>query len=374
MVFWELRKIPAETSMAVGNTARWLLPKSGFLSGLLLLGNVTTVSGVTNTTDDNKIEDTLTKIEVIGNGNKEIFSMPGTTVQACSFWDQGSNPISAWREYAENTQLLRSFLSFGRKPYDIHYGLDLSRFDETEFKVTNDMTSTNWSSPAINMYGLFYRGGGAGPPFKGYLKKEMWREWTTVQNETKYLELPSDGILRRILFQSLPDKSSGAATTGFHNLMDNIKYMLQSGQVIVYDDSLNALSVMQHIARGNEVIFSGTYYRVADEQYDCGLGNRLGIGLGVQTQTGSVSTTVPTINDDNYNTFKVEGYAGDDIIGWIARGFAPFGTSIFDHDLVGDGSDWLNLRENKEVELEILSKNASTAASGTNRVILERLV
>lgn len=372
--YWELRKLNAETSMSLGNTAIWNLPKNGYLSGILLKGSVSTVSGATNAIDNAVMVSRLSQVEVKGDGNVTVYDLPGTLMQAQNWWNNGHNPISAWREYASNTQLFKSFIPFGRRAYDFELGLDLSRFDATELKITNDMTSTNWASPSMNVYGLFWRGDEGAPPFRGYLKAELFREWTTVADQTKYLDLKDRNKLRRILFQAIPDKTSGAADTNWQNLMYDLKYMIKSGKETLFDESLNTLATMMHLASGYECVRSGTMYRPADDDYDFWMGDRLGGGVVPQSQTGSGASSVPSWNDDDENTVNVEVYEADIKVGYITRGWGPFMTTIFNHDIRGDMMDWLDLQANAEVELEVHTRNAASAADGTNRVALETLV
>jgi len=373
MPYWEPVKLEETTAPALANTAVYKFPEDGYVSGLLLNGGVNTKSGVTSTLDDWRYIDAITKVKVTGDETKTIYDLDGETMDGKCFWDtEGLHSLSKWRDYAANTQMIKSWIGFGRKPYDEQYGLDLSRFGSIKFEMTNDMVTANFGTPELNVFALMYRDGV--PPFRGYIQSKIFRKWTRVQAAIKYINLPPEGKLRRILLQSVPNRTSGIADTGFHNGMYNIVMKSSGKGLTMFDTNLENLCLLNHFDIGQAMFDSGEIYRVDAEVFSHAIGSRIGGGAFWASVAGNQATEYLTLMDDTGFTMRTESYEADQKINWLFRGYGPENSAMLNFDHRGDGSDFLDLREYKTASLEITCRDSSSADAGIDRVITEIVI
>lgn len=362
-------------SMTLTDTYKLDLPEHGLLSSLLIRvsGNQLTAYG--QGAHDWRIVDEISKIAVLLNGATICKSLTGYQAQALAFYDQGVLPPGDWRNYASNTQFEYFLINFGRYLGDTELGLDLSKFANVELQITNTATASDFTSLSVSVQGIYLRGSDAGQ-FKGYMRTEEWRSWTTVSDETKYNDLPVEHRIRRILLQAIPDQDSDFVNeTNMANLMDDVELSLDTGQIRVFKGGIDDLMRSNYLATGKPVIVGGQTYMLADDGIDVGVGRVIGYVGGAVSKDGSGSATIPTLAADELNgTLKPETYEGDNPINVLAIGFAPFYTAQFDFDLGWDVNNWLDPNSRKTVKLDIHTRSGAAYADGRNAIVLDRLV
>lgn len=360
--------------MVRNQTYRIDLPETGLLSSLLLKVTGPTVSGATLADELWRILDFIDSIEVIGNGATVIKSLEGKHFHFLNWLHQGIVPPHFWRNYATNTQFEYFLINFGRSLGDPDYGLDLSRWDNVELRIANTATATYYGSDfTLSILQSYLRDTPGG--FRGYLRSELWREWTTVQNETKYFTLPTEYPISTLALRALPDTTAGLSDTGFSNLMDDIDFSIQGGTKQVYKGGLDDLIVMNYLERGAEIITSGEADVNADRGIDVGVGRMFGWSGVSGSRDGAVSATVPTmLGDATDNTISFEAREADSPVEFMVRGmgFQNTGYLVHAHDL--DPAKMIDPRQVGDVRLNIRTRDTAASADGTNQVILERLV
>jgi len=351
------------------------LPKSGLLSSLLLRISGAQASDAFLTSADWRIVDKISKIELIGDGATVIMSLTGYEAQALAVWDQGVFPQHDWRSYATNTQREHFLLNLGRWYKDTGFGLDLSAFKTVELKITNVATTSHFSDLTVSVLAAYVRDAGAGI-FRGYMRKEEWRSWTTAQNETKYNSLPVDYLIRRIVVQAIPNiDGAEVEQTGLANLMEDIELSLDTGQVRVYKGGLDDLLRLNHLEAGKDWIVGGAAYFTADQGVDISLGHVYGGAWGAGSQDGAGAATIATFETSrNSFTQKPETFEADSPIGFLFQGIAPFLTGVFNFEIDYDPASWLDPRARYEAQLNIRTRDASASASGRNAIVLDRFV
>lgn len=362
-------------SMTLTDTYKLDLPEHGFLSSLILRISGNEISGYGQAAHDWRIIDEISKIAVLANGATVIKSLTGYQAQALAFYDQGVLPPGSWRNYASNTQFEYILINFGRFMGDTELGLDLSRYDNVELQITNTATSSDFTSLSVSVLGVYVRGAQAGQ-FKGMLRTEEWRSWTTVSDETKYNDLPIEHKIRRILLQAIPDQDANDVNeSDMSNLMDDIDFTLETGQVRVYKGGLDDVMRENYLNLGRQLIVGGLSYMTADYGIDTGVGRAITYLGGAVSKDGSGSSTVPTFAaDDLSGTIKPETYEGDNPINFISVGMAPFYTALFDFDLNFDPNNWLDPNTSRTVKLDIHTRSGAAYADGRNAIVLDRLV
>jgi len=351
------------------------LPRSGYLGSLLLRISNSCAGAVHLTSELDRIVDFITKVEVIKNGSTIVKSLAGDAVQALAHFDQGVGVPDQWRTYSSNTQWAYFVINFGRYLFDKDYGLDLGAANRVELKITNTFTAaTGWAtSPAVDVIGKFYRGTDINP-FRGYMRSEEWRSWTTVANKTEYFELPTDMRIRRILLQTISDRTNGIADCDPDDLMYTVKYGLKGHTMLVFNDSIHYLRFANWYDYGREVLTSGQAYKTADYGFPIGLARQFGWGDGAGSGDGDPASTIPTIEATDDDTITARSYEADHPINWISRGWGFHDMAVLRHDYSLDPTNWLDPEANKVVRLDITTRNSAGAADGTNKIILDRLV
>jgi len=375
MPYWQREILREQASMALATTYKLDLPKQGHLSALFLQIWGDEATGYGQAGGDWTIADKISKIEVIGNGSTVIKSLTGKQVQALCTYDQGVMPPTVLRNYATNTQFDYFLLNFGRFLYDPDMYLDLERFDNVELWITNTMAAASFPTPYVKVIGFFGREMSTAG-YLGYLRSEEWKQWATVQDETVYNELPTELLIRRIMLQAIPAVDADyVVNTTPENLMYDIKLALDTGALLVFDGSMKELMLENYLDFGKLLIRSGYNYNNADKGYDVELGYVIGGSVGIASHDGAVAGShVTSVAVETKPTQHNENYQADKSAAFVFQGIAPYKTALFRFDYSYDPITWLDPNRRKTVKLDIHTRNAASAASGSNRIILDRVV
>lgn len=373
-MYWQREYLRENSTMTRNTTWREDLPKEGLLGSMLFRITVAGVSGAFAAVDKWRIVDFISKVELIGNGSEVIKDLTGQVMSALAFFDQGIANPDYWHSYATGTKWFHGLLNFGRKLFDRDFGLDLSKWDNVEIRITNDATSTYFGAdPSLSVLCYYLRDAPAGQ-FRGYFRTEEWRKWTTVQNATEYLELPTSHRLRRVLLQLWPDQDANfISETGMWNVADDIELSLKTGQLRVYKGGSDDLMWENYYHYGKELLSSMYLYSTADKGVRSGLGYITMATPGAGTQDGAVATAVPTLEGRRTdNTQKPENYEADTLIATLCRGLCPENVVAFRFDDPDDPDYYLDPKEQATVKLDIHTRDIASAADGEIRVILDR--
>ncbi|GAI08500.1 unnamed protein product, partial [marine sediment metagenome] len=224
---WEYLREDAD--MDRNSTYKIDLPENGYLSAIQFRISATGKSGAFAETLNWRISDFIDKIEIVGNGSTIIKSITGNVLQALQAFDTGITTLDYWQSYGAGTKRFNVMLLFGRHMFDMIYGLDLARWDSVELRITNSATSDHMDTDfAVSTLCYYWRGDFAG--FTNYFKTEEWRKWTTVRNETKYLELPTENKIRRIVIQAYPNvDDNNVEKTNIFSIAQDIELSLKTG-------------------------------------------------------------------------------------------------------------------------------------------------
>jgi hypothetical protein len=352
------------------------LPDAGFLGSLLLRFSGSEVSGQGQSGGTWRILDYISKIEVLLNESVVCKSLSAKVVKALTFLDQGVYPKGRWQNYASGTQWDWLLINFGRRMFDQDYGLDLSKYDSVKLRITNTATSSTWSDITVAAIGIYQKDTAGPVASRGYLRTEEWKSWTTVADETIYSDLPTEYIIRRILLQAIPSlDANNLNATGMHNLMDSILMSLKTKDITVFSGALQELMRENHLDLGKELITAGAEYMTAGKGVDVGIGYVSGGAWAAGASGSTGASTVPSweaARTDHVQ--KPATYEADHPSNFIFTGIAPEECAFFRFDQQDDPATWLDPAEMKTVKCDIHTRNSSSAASGTNKIILDRLV
>lgn len=373
-MYWQHEYLRESVTATLGQTYKVDLPTSGMLSAILLKLSASATSGLGLSGGSWRLLDFVGTIEVIANGSTVIKSYTAKQAHFLAWLHQGITPPRKWRNYATNTQFEFIPILFGRTIKDPNYGLDLSKYNNVELRITNSSSATyhgsDISASALCVYGRDMPAG-----FQGHIRSELWREWTTVADETKYAELPSEFPICTVALRALPSTTNGLSDTGFANLMDDIDLAIGGGQKRVFKGGLDDLVYSNYLDRGAEVLVSGLADVTADKGIDVSIGNMFGWAGISGSKDGAVSATIPTmLADATDNTISFEAREADSPVEFIATGMGYMNMAFLHFNPTLDPALNIDVNRDGKTTLNIHTRNAAASASGTNDIILERVV
>ena len=363
-------------SLTLGSTDKIELPESGDLSALMVRFGGTTASNLKRTTGGKwRIRDYITDIVLKVNGTAELCHIDARQLAAIHFFDQGEMPFDKTHNYSTAAVDDWYMLNFGRYPCDEDLGVQLGNYENPELWITNDASSSEFSALSLDLVAIMRWKGGRGFP-AGYLNKKEFKSWTGVRAETERTKLPTKHACRRILLQSIPElDSSNIYKTNMFNPMENVKLTFKSGAEIFYDGHSEIMARILHFLSKGYVRTSLAAGFNADVGFFNGIGYVNGRAAVAGPRDGAVAATFPTIEGNRTDaTQKLEGGGDDEMPEMLFQGICPENVMgfVFDHD--PNPRTWLDLALEKQVELEIKTRDHADADSGTNYIILERLL
>jgi hypothetical protein len=363
-------------SLPLNETYTLELPDNGLLSSLIIRFYGYQAEGAPLAASHLwRLIDFISQLEVIVNGATVVKSLTGTQAQFLTFMDQRVIAPTKWAEYSATYQREYVVINFGRQMNDKDIALDLSKFDSAELRIRNTATSTYWGGITCNIVARWVRDYPTSPI--GYMRSERWRSWTTVANETKYLELPTELTIRRVVLQAWPavDSTTLQEKTSMFNLMRDIELSLRTGVLRVFKGSLLDLVFENAFDMGVIPITGGWTYHTADKAFYTGLGYVDAVAIAAGSMSGSGASTVATIlGDNNAGTQKPETKETNVLIGFLAKGVGYHNCGYVRFDYDPNPFTWLDPMTERAVLLNITTADSSAAAGGNNYVILDRLV
>jgi len=375
-MYWQREKIRKAATWSVGGTYTLELPDHGLLGSIMIHAYQGAVLDSMVAIEKWRMVDYIKKIEVIGNGSEIIKSVNGRIGKYLAWLDGGGGAPDKAHNYGTSTKRHHSVINFGRKLFDPDYGLDLGRWGSVEIKLTNDAAAAQFTS-AINVDVICYwLREGSPSQFKGYFRTEQWREWTTVAAEKKYLELPLQHVLRRLILQTDPDvDGSMMAETTLYNLAYNIELSIRSGKLKVFNDNLRDLWYENYFNFGRDIIQPLEPYHTQDYGIRMGIGQTLAIAGARIPHDGTQDTATPSFSPgEDSSTQKRMTDTDADQESILAMGLALENCAVIPFDQYDDPSTWLDLRADGTVQLMIETTNAASAADGNIVAVTDRLV
>jgi len=374
-MYWQRKNERTSVSMTLNNTYKLLLPVSGLLGSLMIKISGTEATGLGYGVAAWRIIDFISQIQVVVNGSVVKKSLTPYQAHALAMWDQGVTPPSEWRNYATNTQYDYFLINFGRWFKDANCGLDLSKYQSVELWITNTATASYFTDLTVTVES-HYLAEAPAAQFPYFLQTIDWNIWTTVADQWQYLNLPVDFPIRRIMLQAIPPIDANMIEkTNMHNLMDEIKFLLDTGQTVVFDGDLELLMRENYFELRNYQLVGGWPYMENAYGIRMDLGYQLYGAAGGGSQAGTVATVIPTI-DSARSSFTQVGYSysADHPISIFAAGMAYMESALLNTNQDDDPSTYLDPKARYQVQLNIHTRNSASAAGGYNHVVLDQLV
>lgn len=374
-MYWQREVYRAAAAWPNGGTYTLELPNNGLLGSIMIHAYRAGVTDSMLTTQKWRLIDWISKIEVVADGSTIIKSVTGQVQHFLQWMDGGGAAPDQHFNYGSSTKRCRLMLNFGRQLFDPEYGLDLGAFKSVELKLTNDGSSTyfggDWGVDIV----LYYLREPAISTFKGFMRTEEWRKWTTVQGEIKYLDLPVAEKVRRAVMQVVPGLDAyNMPTTTPYNVAYNIELLLKTGLLKVWEGNLRHLWYDNYFDHGRDVIQPIQPYHTAAYGIWTGVGQTLSMGGVRIPHDGIQDTATPSFSPGEDSSAQKRFTQTDaDQEALLLMGLALENCAYFRFDHNRDPETYLDPRVQGTVQLNITTRDASSAAGGTIRVVLDRL-
>lgn len=373
---WYWRTFKYQKSLTVGQTEKIELPNAGDLSALLIKFGGTTVSNLKRATGGYwRLRDYVTNIVFKATATREYCNITARQLAAKMYFDTGVMPFDKTHNYSTASVDDWLLLCFGRWLGDEEVGVQLGDCENPELWITHNWTTSEFSGVDVTVVGLMRWRGPVGFP-RGYLNVKEYKSWVTVQAETEETKMPTQYPCRRLLLQVDPALDGNyLPLTNIFNPAYNIKLTFRSGADIYYDGPGTPLARAQHWLKGSYVQTACAAGFNADVGFNIGIGYVNGRAGVPGPRSGSPATTYTSIEGNRTDQWqKLEGGGGDDMPELMFHGICPEAVYGFHFDTDPDPRTWLDLGAEKQVQLDVKTRDAAYAAGAVNRIILERLL
>jgi len=367
MYYKEQRFQKAKTS-TLASTHSLDLPDTGILDSIIL--ELTAVNkSDTGAGAPHNIHHHITKVEVIGDTDKTLFSLTGEEAIAKAYRKMGRLPPFTQNEYGGKTQRQTLPILFGRRFHDGKYALDLSQWDKVELKVTNDMSSTYWSSLSMETALATIEDSIEAHP--KFLKQwEYQTDKPAADQDYVRPKLPTKGLLRELMIQLDPDLTAETAAPTNDPIGDsyNWKLWFKDRALTIRDHRPKDLFRAEHLNRGLGMGRSACKPLQSTSRYtDFHWAIVTGVAIS-QIKENGASVTVNAL-EDSQNRYQILSYAGTSTFYQaIIQGLGLFHTFAIPFYTEDEESEYLNLETYKPVEIEWYGYKKDN----THRVILEK--
>lgn len=367
MYYKEQRYEKAKAS-TLASTHTVEMPDSGILDSLSLYFRTTNAADM-STYAPNNIHHHITKVEVIGDTDKTLFSMTGECALAKAFRKMGALPPFKQNEYNGKSQDLLIPIFFGRKYKDGKYALDLSKWDKVELKVTNDFTTNLITAGSLSMETRLATQEDSVEAHPKFLKQwEYQSDKPDADGDYVRPKLPTTGMLRSLLIQLDPDLTTLTAAVAQDPAGDsyNWKLWFKDRALTIFDH--RPRDIMRDEARRLGIGMSQVILYPSTTKYtDLHWAEVLRTALS--PAEGTADATVGSLPDarDRYQAMSYIG--GQSYYQALIHGIGLFHT--FEIPFYSDAdleSDYLSLDQYKPVEIEWYGYKDDN----THRIILEK--
>lgn len=380
MPLWEQTYMLRAKSLDDSGAKSWDLPKSGFLSSLIInlkadndsLGN-----------RNNQLWEHLDKIEVLHRGTEIIKSLKYCEPHALNALDHGAMPKGWRREMASSVHWDQFFLNFGRYPKDLVYGLDLSKLVDPKFSLewdldlaadgTEDQFETD--SLVLDIIAVMLREGPVAP-LKGYIKSSEIDKWTGAHDVEHVVEIPIANDIRRIMLRSYLasyEMYNGLWYTELDlNRGTRIPFKMYGKEWIYIDDVINDYKGLAQEMSG----LGGGKYSAATIIPYSNFGKIEAGSWLPHTGSRACSYGVISGNTQACQIYDLDGVAKDDEYArGVLRGIAPYNCLTMPFDKPNMDFN-LKSKEYTDIDLKVTSHYQWIAAEAIQeiRCILEEVI
>ena len=344
------------------------LPETGIVDSISMYFRATNPADPSLNAPNN-LHHHITKIEVIGDTDKTLFSLSGEEALAKAYRKIGALPPFTQNEYGNKSQDLLIPIFFGRKYRDGKYALDLSQWDKIELKVTNDFTTTNIAAGSLNMETRLCTQEDSIEAHAKFLKQwEYQADKPDADADYVRPKLPTKGLLRSLLIQLDPDLTATTAAVAQDPIGDsyNWKLWFKDRALTIYNHRPKDIMRDEHrrLGIGHSICKP---YASTTRYTDFHWAYVLGVAMSHIKENGA-DVTVCSL-EDSQNRYQKVAFAGTGTFYQAAiQGIGLFHTFEIPFYNADEEAEYLNLDQYKPVEIEWYGYKANN----THRIILEK--
>jgi hypothetical protein len=364
-------------SLEVGANLVIDLPRQGVLSSIYFHVYKGAVNDSMIAIEKWRMLDYLSEIKVVAPGGDNLKFMTGRMAHVLQHFDGGGAAPDKHFNYATSTKRHHGVLNFGRWPFDTQFGLDLSRFNAMELRISNDAASGQFSSALSVDVLLGWLTDVPTGRMSHYCRSEEYQRWTTVTGDTQYIDLPSSGLLRRALLQVDPsvDATYKTAEATLYSVISNVKMTRRSGAQEIYNGNPRHLWYVDYLSRGRDAIQALEPYHSDAYGIRTGLGQSLG-AAGLRLPQGGTQNTYGTGIWPGDDSSTLRRTAGSDttqdsllVMGLGLENTFPVYNAHFDEQ-----EFMIDLDREKTVEVDVTTGSSASHDDATARLYVERIM
>jgi len=344
------------------------LPESGLLDSILIYLRAVNHSNVAADAPCN-IHHHITKIEVIGDNDKTLYSLRGEQAIAKAYRKMGMLPPMKQNEYGGKSQDILIPILFGRKFKDSHYALDLGKWDKVELQVTNDMSSSYFTS--LSMETRLVTIEEAVEAYAKFLKQwEYESKKPDADGDYVRPKLPTTGRLRALMIQLDPDLTATTAAVAQDPAGDsyNWKLWFKDRSLTIRDHRPRDLMRDEHMARGLGMgVSSCKPYPSTTRYTDFHWAEVCQVAMSHIKEDGA-DVTVLSLEDSRDRYQKAAFIGGCTFYQALIHGIGLFHTFEIPFYVADTEDEYLDLDRYKPIEIEWYGFKDDN----THRIILEK--
>lgn len=303
----------------------------------------------------------ISKIELVS-GSDVLHSLNGSENQALCLYDRRCPTMSHGQHLQSCSEVSLFGLDFGRKLWDTELAFDPTRFNNPQLKITHTkaVADTTGSAAALEVMAHIFDEKVISPI--GFLmSKEIHSESTPANDSFKYVDLPLDYPIRKMLVRAYyADTEPWATIEGVRLDEDHERRIPLDVLTEAYFRTMKGVwapVVTQSQFGASE---SGiTYYVIPTDYYVSFAGGGVG---GLYGATLTAWGTGGKIIIQCSGSSQVEG---------IIMGYLPHHCFEFPFGIQDDMADWYDVTKVGSLRLRV--RGGGTGTSGTYQVILQQL-
>lgn len=367
-MYFKEQRFEKAKAMTLASTHTVELPDTGLIDCISLQMSAVNDNDVYNNPPSTILKN-ITKIEVIGDTDKTLFSMTGHCAVAKAFRKMRGLPPMTQNGYGNKTQWQVIPIFFGRKPHDGKYALDLSKWDKVELKVTNAFSSSYFT--AHSMETRLHTIEDSVEAHAKFLKAwEYQADKPVAAGDYVRPKLPTRGLLRSLMIQLDPDlnASTGAPTADCIGDNYNWKLWFKDRALTIFDHRPKDMFRDEHFRRQLGIGTASMKPYPSTTLYTDFLWAYMESIVQSPISEGGADTTLSAFEDEQ-TRFQKLNFAGSAIFNQaISRGYGLFHTFEIPWFVQDEESEYLDLERYKPVEIEWYGYNYYN----THRIILEK--
>mgnify|MGYP001081141765 CR=1 FL=1 len=367
-MYYKEQRFQKAKASTLASTHTLELPETGILDTILLYLRAVNHGNVANDAPSN-IWHHITKLEVIGDNDKTLFSLTGEEAIAKAFRKMQALPAFKNNEYGAKSQDQMIPIFFGRKFHDGHYALDLSKWDKVELQVTNDMSASYFTS--LSMETRLVTIEDSAEAYPKFLKQwEYEKAKPDADGDYVRPKLPTTGRLRELMIQLDPDLTATTAAVAQDPAGDsyNWKLWFKDRSLTIRDHRPRDLMRDEHMLRGLGICEAVLKPYPSTTRYTDMLWAEVCAIANSHIKEDGADVTVYSFEDSRDRYQKAAFVGGATLIQAISKGVGLFHTFAIPFYMQDTEDEYLDLDRYKPIEIEWYGFKLNN----THRIILEK--